>query len=52
MRTHGMMTETQPGRASQRMTYDEWLSWQHSGITEWINGDVIQMPTSDDYQRI
>jgi len=35
-----------------RMTQEEFLRWDHAGIAEWINGDVITMSVRNEHQRI
>ncbi|BCX05535.1 MAG: hypothetical protein KatS3mg053_3473 [Candidatus Roseilinea sp.] len=35
-----------------RMTYDEFLKWEHPGIAEWVNGDVTVMAVKNDHQRV
>jgi Uma2 family endonuclease len=40
--------------APLRMSYEEWLQWDHQGsVTEWVDGEVIvDMPPLDEDQRI
>lgn len=35
-----------------RMTREEFLRWDHAGIAEWINGEVITMSVRQEHQRI
>lgn len=51
-------TAVDPSAAAQhpallRMTYAEWLAWDHEGLSEWINGEVIvHMPIEEEHQRV
>ncbi|MCS6841107.1 MAG: Uma2 family endonuclease [Roseiflexus sp.] len=51
-------TAVDPSAATQhpaplRMTYAEWLAWDHAGLSEWVNGEVIiHMPTTEEHQRV
>ncbi len=51
-------TAVDPSAATQhpaplRMSYAEWLAWDHEGLSEWINGEVIvHMPTKEEHQRV
>ncbi len=51
-------TAVDPSAATQhpaplRMTYAEWLAWDHEGLSEWINGEVtVHMPTTEEHQRV
>lgn len=40
-----------PG-SSRRMTYDEFLAWEHPGIAEWVDGEVSLMSVTLEHQRI
>jgi Uma2 family endonuclease len=35
-----------------RMSYEEFLKWEHPGIAEWVNGEVIQMSVKNEHQRV
>jgi Uma2 family endonuclease len=50
----GATTESSAESTPLRMSYDEWLAWDHEGgLTEWVNGDVIVMPSpSEIHQRV
>jgi Uma2 family endonuclease len=37
---------------SLRMSYDEFLAWEHTGIAEWVNGEVFQISVKDEHQRV
>ena len=41
-------------RAAQplRMSYEEFLNWEHSGIAEWENGEVFQMSVKREHQDV
>lgn len=43
-----------PGETRLRMTFEEFLAWDHEGgLTEWVDGEVIvHMPASDEHQRL
>jgi Uma2 family endonuclease len=34
------------------MTAEEFLRWEHLGIAEWVDGEVITMSVTNDHQRI
>jgi Uma2 family endonuclease len=36
----------------RRMTYDEFLAWEHPGIAEWVDGEVSLMSVTLEHQRI
>ncbi len=35
-----------------RMSSQEFLNWEHTGIAEWVNGEVFQMSVKDEHQRV
>ena len=40
------------GRSPVRMSFEEWLAWEHDGIAEWVNGEVIFVSTTELHQTI
>src|SRR5712691_5354151 len=44
----GTTTSTPP----RRMTFEEFLRWEHEGIVEWVNGEVMIISTTETHQRI
>jgi Uma2 family endonuclease len=38
--------------APLRMSYEEFLSWEHTGIAEWENGEVFQMSVKRTHQDV
>lgn len=38
--------------ARLRMTYDEFLKWEHPGIAEWVDGEVTIVAVKNDHQRV
>ncbi|MFL5800454.1 MAG: Uma2 family endonuclease [Roseiflexaceae bacterium] len=43
-----------PEPAPLRMSYEEWLAWEHEGgLSEWVDGEVIiHMAPQDEHQRV
>src|SRR5258706_367287 len=43
-----------PEPAPLRMSYEEWLAWEHEGgLSEWVDGEVIiHMPAKPEHQRV
>src|SRR5690242_15419693 len=41
-------------RAPLRMSYEDWLAWEHEGgLTQWVDGEVIiHMPAKPEHQRV
>ena len=38
--------------APLRMSYEEFLKWEHPGIAEWANGEVFQMSVKREHQEV
>ena len=35
-----------------RMSFEDFLKWEHNGIAEWVNGEVTVMAVKNEHQRI
>lgn len=46
------ITPTAQAPARLRMSYEEFLEWEHAGIAEWVAGEVILMAVKNEHQRI
>ncbi len=44
--------QTAVASGSPRLSADEFLHWEHPGIAEWVNGEVITVSVSEEHQRI
>jgi Uma2 family endonuclease len=50
-----MIHEPKPEAASHaplRMSYEEFLNWEHTGIAEWENGEVFQTSVKREHQDV
>ncbi len=47
-------TEQASGRPNEplRMSFEDFLKWEHNGIAEWVNGEVTVMAVKNEHQRI
>jgi Uma2 family endonuclease len=37
---------------TRRMSFEEYLAWEHEGIAEWVNGEVTTMAVTEVHQRV
>jgi Uma2 family endonuclease len=49
---NSVATPIQVPGAPARMSFEDFLRWQHSGIAEWVNGEVFQMSVKNEHQRV
>lgn len=41
-----------PAVAAPRVSAEEFLQWEHQGIAEWVNGEIVIMSVKYEHQRI